>query len=166
MSTPSWMFPVLWLGLMLSLTGCAPGGTDNPQGPMRPVICTRTTPLPPPATGRIPPAGGSLALGPHRFEVPEGALASPVQLTFRVVPSDTAAVEITPAGTTFDPPARLILKYGDFGCGRLRLNANVEIWRFDAQGNRTVLPATHSWLFKRVTTEAIDHLSRYVLASD
>lgn len=60
----------------------------------------------------IGPTGGTLVVGPHRFEVPAGALAAPVRITAKIQPDSLVAVKFGPSGLVFQEKARLHLATG------------------------------------------------------
>lgn len=67
------------------------------------------------ASALIGPAGGVLAVGPHRLAVPAGALDAAIVITASVETGWANSVELAPEGLTFAEgrPARLTLGYAN-----------------------------------------------------
>ena len=59
----------------------------------------------------IGPAGGVIAVGPHTFTVPAGALDRDVAITATIVGGNVDAVHFEPEGLQFSAPATLRLSY-------------------------------------------------------
>lgn len=81
-------------GLVPTLLACAPATYDS-------------------VSRAIGPAGGTLTVGPHTFEVPAGALDSTVTITAVVAPDQFVHVRFAPQGLTFAVPANLTLSYAN-----------------------------------------------------
>ena len=112
--------------IVLAVAGCA---DSTRPSPLEPAVETQAsdfwlpplgellscTPLPyDSVTKVIGPAGGSIAVGPHVFSVPSGALGSPVAIT-AVIPAGSTAnlVRFQPDGLQFDRRANLTLSYAN-----------------------------------------------------
>lgn len=171
----------LLLGLLLTVAGGA-SATVDPRPPalhaddvslvgqdpgVHPIRCNRATTRPAPATRSIGSGGGRISAGPHQFVLLSNALTENVDFTVTVVASDSAIVEIKPSGTRFQRPARLSVAYAALGCDGSTIGNRVELWRVDERGEVTdVVPAMHQRNAGRIVAEGINHLSRYVIASN
>jgi hypothetical protein len=62
------------------------------------------TPLPPTRTQQtVGPAGGTIAVGPHRLEIPAGALTAPVLITAQALGDSVNSVRLLRTGSPLHP---------------------------------------------------------------
>jgi len=121
------------------------------------------TPLPEYSVSQVVgPSGGTLAVGPHSFIVPAGALSSWVRIT-AVAPSDSVnRVHFRPEGLTFKKPASLTMSYANCkGAGSL-LKAQIA-YTDDLLQILYYVPSVPDYPSKTVTGQ-IDHFSDYATA--
>lgn len=110
----------------------------------------------------IGPEGGSLAVGPHTFTVPAGALSAPTLITAVVRPDSVNAVRFTPQGLTFQTPATLVMSYAN--CGTLSgLTPKRIAYTTDGLQILSILPSIDNLLQQTVTGQ-VSHFSQYAIA--
>ena len=106
-------------------------------------------------------AGGTVRVGPHRLQVPRGALNKTVRISGVAPKGDYAQIKFEPEGLRFKRPTTLVMSYD--GCrvedlpdlSIVYVNQNLEIIE--------VLPTTTDSRNETATTN-LDHFSRYMLA--
>jgi len=114
--------------LLVMVLGC---GTDLPNAPSPPAptvafkaaavsqasglaVCNRQRYAT--VSSRIGPNGGKLKVGGHEFEVPRGALSSPVMITMTAVADNVHSVRFAPEGLVFNAGSLPSLKLDYDGC--------------------------------------------------
>ncbi len=111
----------------------------------------------------IGPEGGTLRIGPHRLEIPAGALDSTVVITATAAADSAVSITFEPEGLTFNEPARLTLDYS-----HCPLIASLMAKRiaYTTDDLHDVLQMLHSNddLFRRKVSANLDHFSRYAVA--
>lgn len=112
------------------------------------------------AAAWIGPTGGTLAVGPHRFEVPAGALAEPVRITARIQPDSLVAVKFGPSGLQFATPARLHLATGQ--CATLP-STSLAIAHVNDAGTQVIEVLSSNEEVGGIWAE-IAHFTRYAIA--
>ena len=106
--------------VLVSCVSCvAQQGQD--AGPDGPVVTAVGSPVGLASRARIGPDGGTLATSDGKLEliVPAGALSAETELSLTPISSEAPlgigpAVRLTPDGTTFSTPAKLVLHYESF----------------------------------------------------
>lgn len=110
----------------------------------------------------IGPSGGTLNVGPHRLQIPAGALDHEVVITAVAPVSDLIEVDFQPEGLQFDRQAQLTLSYSQcvqpLGWGDLFIAY--------LGGGDQILEITPSWDNKGLKSVVglLDHFSRYAVA--
>lgn len=112
------------------------------------------------AAALIGPTGGTLVVGPHRFEVPAGALAEPVRITARIQPDSLVAVKFGPSGLVFATPARLHLATGQ--CATLP-STSLAIAHVNDAGTQVIEVLSSNEEVGGIWAE-IAHFTRYAIA--
>jgi hypothetical protein len=105
--------------------------------------------------------GGTVRVGPHRLNVPRGALNKTVRISGVAERGDYAQIKFEPEGLEFRRPTTLVMSYD--GCdvedleklSIVYVNQNLEIV--------TVLPTSTDSRAETATTR-LEHFSRYMLA--
>ncbi len=105
------------VGVLVAVAACVPGGGPD-AGPMGPVVTPVGSVTGSAVTARIGAAGGTLKSRDGRIElvVPMGALSAETELSLTPISSHAPlgvgpAVRLSPDGTTFATPAKLVLHY-------------------------------------------------------
>ena len=114
------------------------------------------------ASQRIGPAGGTLRVGPHTFQVPAGALDRDVTISAVAPAGKIVKVEFRPEGLRFARPTTLTLSYRS--CGLLGSLDWVVVYLDD--NDRTILEVLPSVpnLLSRTVSGRVDHFSNYAIA--
>lgn len=107
----------------------------------------------------IGPAGGRLVMGPHRLEIPAGALTQMTRIRGEIRSDSINSVRLTPEGLRFAKPAVLTLKYNN-----CRLLSQPMRIAYTAENLRIYywLPSADDKV-KKETTARLDHFSRYAI---
>jgi len=112
-------------------------------------------------TATIGPAGGTMAIGPHRFTVPAGALSQPTLIT-AVAPSGSArVVDFSPQGLQFATPASLTLS--DAHCSLLTMLLPQIAYVDNSLNILSFIPSLSNVLSQTVTGQ-VSHFSGYAVA--
>lgn len=110
----------------------------------------------------IGPAGGSIAVGPHKLVIPRGALSQTVRITAEIPTDPVASVRFGPAGLRFAKPAAVTLSYGH--CGGLGMLLPKQVaYTTDLLAILELLRSSDDLRAKKVTGK-LDHFSRYAVA--
>ena len=112
----------------------------------------------------VGPAGGTVAVGPHRLVIPAGALSAPLLITAEAPSDSVNSVRLLPHGLTFaaGTPARLTLSYAN--CSLLgQLLPKRIVYTTDLLEILEWLGSLDEPLARRVSTR-LDHFSRYAVA--
>ena len=114
------------------------------------------------ATQTIGPSGGTISVGPHRLDVPPGALVSPVAIT-AIMPSDTISrVRMFPEGLQFARPATLEMSYAH--CLGAWIPVPRRIVYLDLDLNVLEILESLTDVFERKVSTRLDHFSDYAVA--
>ncbi len=111
-------------------------------------------------TQDVGPAGGIIAVGTHRLEIPVGALRKKVTIRAEQVPGRVNSVRFYPEGLQFDRPATLTLSYSN--CSPLMLLKRI-VYTDERLKILELLPSIDN-LTKKTVTGYIRHFSRYAVA--
>jgi hypothetical protein len=105
--------------------------------------------------------GGTIRVGPHRLNIPRGAVREPVRIS-AVAPSGSyAQIKLEPEGLQFERPVSLVMSYD--GC-RVQDMPNLRIVYVNEDLEiLTILPTVRNTWNETATTQ-LDHFSRYMLA--
>ncbi len=107
--------------------------------------------------------GGRISVGPHKLDIPQGALTRPTAITMTVLTGLGAnGVEFAPEGLQFTTPATLSMSYANcslHGNHRLKRIAYTD----DDLNIITYLVSSDNLHDKRVTGK-VNHFSRYFVA--
>jgi hypothetical protein len=114
------------------------------------------------ATQSIGPTGGVIRVGPHRFEVPAGALPHAVAITATIVPGTVNRVHFEPAGLEFGRSAALTMSYANCDTLGSLLPKRIAYVADDLSILYYLLSLDD--LRNRTVTGEVDHFSDYVLA--
>lgn len=123
-------------------------------------------PLPAASTTRlIGPAGGTIAVGPHRLVIPPRALRRSVSITASVLPDSSASLQFAPEGLTFAANARPWLELSYAHCNLL-LGALLPKRVAYVRDDLTLIEALRSFdlPLTRKVYSPLDHFSRYAVA--
>lgn len=108
-------------GILVSCAACAGSQVGQDAGPDGPVVTAVGSPTGTARTARIGADGGTLATmdGLLELVVPPGALSAETELSLTPISSEAPlgvgpAVRLSPDGTTFAVPAKLVLHYEAF----------------------------------------------------
>ena len=108
------------------------------------------------------PAGGTLAIGPHRLVIPSGALADTVTITGVVLTATAVnAVHFEPHGLRFASPATVSLAYGN--CD-LPLMGAVRVARTDDTFAILEYLPSRDEKSTQTVTGVLKHFSNYAVA--
>jgi hypothetical protein len=106
-------------------------------------------------------AGGTVKVGPHRLEVPRGALNKTVRISGVAPEGDYAQITFEPEGLKFKRPTTLVMSYD--GCRIEELPQLRIVFVNDSFEIIEVLPTTTNSRDETATSN-LDHFSRYMLA--
>jgi hypothetical protein len=106
-------------------------------------------------------AGGTVRVGPHRLQVPRGALNKTVRISGVAPKGDYAQIKFEPEGLKFKRPTTLVMSYD--GCRIEELPQLRIVYVNETLEIITVLPTTTNRRDETATTH-LDHFSRYMLA--
>jgi hypothetical protein len=104
--------------------------------------------------------GGTISIGSHSLEIPQGALSQPVTIVAEQITGSTNSVRFGPEGLRFARPARLTLSYNN--C--LTVPAAKRIVYTDDQLKVLELLQSVDKDRSKTVTSPIDHFSRYAVA--
>jgi hypothetical protein len=108
----------------------------------------------------IGPKGGTIKVGTHQLDIPQGALSRDVRITAEQVTGSTNSLRFSPEGLHFDKKAELTMTYDN--CLVVLLQKKI-VYTDEKLKILEVLQSLD--LFKKKTVDAeIDHFSRYALA--
>lgn len=110
----------------------------------------------------IGPAGGTIAVGPHRLWIPPGALASPVTIRAEMPSDSVSSVRFYPEGLEFRRKAFLTLDYGHCSLVRGLLPKRVAYTTEHLRILQILLSFDN--ILAREVTAPLDHFSRYAVA--
>lgn len=110
----------------------------------------------------IGPDGGSMQIGPHRFEVPRGALKRRVRITATAPSGRVNHIEFEPHGLEFRRAATLTMSYAN--CDLLGSLLPKHIAYTTPRLRIIDLLETVDDLRRRQLTTKLDHFSDYVVA--
>jgi hypothetical protein len=167
-------------GLALALAACGTEPSSMPQdtGPAplleetidgtAGTLLDRTllscSPLPAAADSAVVgPEGGTLVAGPHRLQIPAGAVAEPTTISMSVVRSGVNAVELAPHGLVFPRDARPTLSLGYANCDRSILLSKRVVYTDGTFRLLELLPSLDLRSDSRVSAP-LDHFSRYAVS--
>jgi hypothetical protein len=123
----------------------------------------RCTPLPyAAAEAVVGPQGGSLAVGPHLFVVPPGALSQPVRIRAELPVETVNSIRFSPEGLQFQRKAVLTMSYAN--CPLVRNLLPKRIAYTNERLTILELLASLDNLLTRKVTAGVDHFSRYAIA--
>jgi hypothetical protein len=108
----------------------------------------------------IGPSGGTIAVGPHTFIVPPGALGSNVTITASAPAGSQVIVNFQPEGLRFAAPAALTLSYRDCSLTQQLL---LKVGYVSDQLKILSLVNSANNVFTRTVTGKIDHFSGYAI---
>lgn len=108
----------------------------------------------------IGPDGGTIRVGPHRLDIPSGALKERVQITADAPAGNTVRVDFHPEGLKFQRAAILTLSYRD--CGAVKLLPRIVYVDDDLKIAEILLSLANPWA--QTVTARIEHFSWYALA--
>jgi hypothetical protein len=106
-------------------------------------------------------AGGTVRVGPHRLEVPRGALNETVRISGVAPKGEYAQIKFEPEGLDFKRPSTLVMSYD--GCRIEELPQLRIVYVNETLEIITVLPTTTNRRDETATTN-LHHFSRYMLA--
>ena len=111
----------------------------------------------------IGPQGGRLQVGPHKFDMPAGALDQTVRISM-VIPGDrVASVRFRPEGLRFKAGALPTLSLNYAGCKPSTGTTPTIVYVDEALQVLEWMPSFRSGNSARVSTE-VSHFSRYAVA--
>ena len=112
----------------------------------------------------IGPDGGTLVIGPHRLEVPAGALDDTVTITADVPSDSVNSIKFAPQGLAFDAghPARLTMSYANCPVLAQLLPKRIA-YTTDLLQILDLLVSVDNTLLHRVSAD-VGHFSRYAIA--
>lgn len=113
-------------------------------------------------TAVVGPAGGVLAIGPHRLVIPKGALDQQVTIIGDAPVGNVVSVRFQPEGLRFKYPAYLTLDYSHCGLVQNLLPKRVA-YTSDQLDILSYLLSVDDLLNRRVTGQ-VKHFSRYAVA--
>jgi hypothetical protein len=114
------------------------------------------------ASAIIGPAGGSIRVGPHRLDIPAGALDQRVLISATAPTGRVNRVELLPHGLQFDVPAKLTMSYAN--CDLLGSTLPKRIAYIDSNLNiLELLRSVDDFANRRVSTR-LEHFSEYAVA--
>ena len=110
----------------------------------------------------VGPAGGTIAIGPHRLVIPRGALQREVLITAAITGDAASTVRFTPEGLEFRRAATLTLSYRHCPLIRSLLPKRVAYTTDDLR----ILELLRSidFLWRKEVSAPIDHFSKYAVA--
>jgi hypothetical protein len=106
-------------------------------------------------------AGGTVKVGPHRLQVPRGALSKTVLIKAVAPAGDYAQIKFEPEGLKFKRPTSLVMSYD--GCRIEELSDLRVVFVNDSLEIVEVLPTTTDTRSETATSN-LEHFSRYMLA--
>jgi hypothetical protein len=106
--------------------------------------------------------GGTITVGPHRLDVPAGALDSSVTITAIAPSGDINRVQLLPTGLTFNRPATLTLSYAN--CSALLSIVPRRVAYIDSSLNILDLLPTADELAGHTVSVTLNHFSDYAVA--
>jgi hypothetical protein len=110
----------------------------------------------------VGPLGGTINVGPHRLQIPAGALDTRVLITATAPSSRVNRVEFQPHGLTFDRPATLTMSYRN--CDLLGSLLPKRIAYIDSNLNILELLRSIDDLANRRVSARLEHFSEYAVA--
>lgn len=126
-------------------------------------LLLKCSPLPADSTSTvIGPEGGSLAVGPHTFTVPAGALAFPTEITVVIDPDSVNQVRFAPQGLVFQQPASLTMSYANCGLWGILIPKRIAYVTDDFHILQ-LIPSIDDAFHRRVTGQ-VSHFSQYAIA--
>ena len=170
-----WSYQTLLAGLSLAvLAGCGqlegptapeppaeeplPGGVLNGLGANL-LLCT---PLDNESvTQTVGPSGGVINVGPHRLEIPAGALTEPVEITAQIPGGRVNSIRLAPHGLEFAQPALLTMSYAN--CTLAVLLPKRIVYTTETLSLLEILQSLDDALDETVSAP-LDHFSRYAVA--
>ena len=149
--------PAMQPGLLGDLGGTLGGVTQRLKATL--LLCT---PLPyQEVVQTIGPSGGVMQIGPHKLEIPRGALSRPVTIT-AVAPSERVnSIRFTPEGLRFAVKANLTMSYAN--CDLAILLPKRIVYTTESLSLLEILQSLDAPLRKTVSAP-LDHFSRYAVA--
>jgi hypothetical protein len=114
------------------------------------------------ASASIGPTGGSILVGPHRLDIPAGALPHPVVISASAPSDRVNRVELLPHGLQFNVPVKLTMSYAN--CNVLGSTLPKRIAYIDSNLNiLELLVSVDDFANKKVSTR-LEHFSEYAVA--
>lgn len=113
-------------------------------------------------TQTIGPEGGTIHVGPHQLEVPEGALTGSVSITAVAPAGPFVIVRFSPHGLSFERSVSLTMGYGDCLLAGLLPRKQI-VYLDDALSVLDLLPSADDRRSGEVTTH-LKHFSSYAVA--
>ena len=114
------------------------------------------------AAVQVGAAGGVVTVGPHRLEIPAGALDTAVVITARIVPDTVNRVDFGPDGLEFSRPVWLRMSYANCNLLGSLLPKRIALTS-DALVILEYLPSVDSFS-QQVVTGKVTHFSTYAVA--
>jgi len=108
----------------------------------------------------IGPLGGTIKVGDHFLEIPQGALNRTVEITAEQIPGSSNSVRFSPEGLKFNESAQLTMSYDN--CLLVLIQKKI-VYTDENLKVREVLRSL-DLLGKKDVTAPIDHFSRYAVA--
>jgi hypothetical protein len=168
-----WRRPLSLAVVLLVVAGCE----RAPVAPVVPPIAAddvsdswwllgtllKCSPLPYDSTTAVIGAdGGLLAVGPHTFTVPAGALDTATVITAVVDPDSVNQVRFSPQGLVFQQPASLTMSYANCGLFGLFIPKRIAYVTDDFRILQ-LIPSLDDVLHRQVTGQ-VSHFSQYAIA--
>ncbi len=104
-------------------------------------------------------AGGVFQFGPHRLDVPAGALSGPTSIGVMVTSALKSEVVLIPHGLKFKSPVRLTLAYGH--CDQTAVHRVAYI---DDSDNILEWPSSQDAVSTKLVDAYLTHFSKYAIA--
>lgn len=180
MNRKSWLFSrVLMVAAVVTLLGCtASRSPTEPEvtaslsgtldGTVTGVVQTvnatllRCTPLPYQVVRqRVGSGGGVVTVGPHKLEIPRGALKQTVTITAEIPSDPVNSVRFSPEGLRFSASAKLTMSYAN--CDQTVSLPKKIVYTNELLSILEVLESLDSARSKTVSAP-VDHFSRYAVA--
>lgn len=109
----------------------------------------------------VGPSGGVVVVGPHRLEIPPGALNRRVTITAEIPSARVNSIRFSPEGLRFASRARLTMSYAN--CDLAILLPKRIVYTTESLSLLEILRSLDSPLRKSVSAP-LDHFSRYAVA--
>lgn len=179
MNRKSWFSRALMVAAAVTVLGCtASRGPTEPEvaanltgtldGAVTGVVQTvnatllRCTPLPYQVVRQqVGARGGAVKVGPHKLEIPRGALRQTVTITAEIPSDPVNSVRFSPEGLRFAASAKLTMSYAN--CDQTVTLPKKIVYTNELLSILEILKSLDSARSKTVSAP-VDHFSRYAVA--